>query len=229
MAMDTALLESVPDNAAIFRHYNWENPAVTFGYAQRIREVKTVAAKNIHLCRRPTGGGIVDHRNDWTYSLTLGSRFEAAQKPPTELYADIHYCVQQALNLQDIPAQLAPCPRSCQQPQFKSQISNFESSAPSQCFMQPVANDVIHPDGQKIAGAAMKRTRQGLLIQGSINRETLPGAFDFQSFSTTFPKTLANNLGLNRETTPLHSSPADEAHIERLRQCFESDTWTYRR
>ena len=227
MAIDTALLDSAPQGTAIFRHYGWTEPTITFGYAQRLNEVKTVVAEGIHLCRRPTGGGIVDHCNDWTYSLALHSTLAAAHVPATKLYATLHQCIQQTLAGQNIATQLAPCSRGCKQPHFKSQISNLKSPGPSQCFTLPVANDVMYPNGQKLAGAAMKRTRQGLLIQGSIDRGALPDTFDFQDFGNALPEAFANQLNLNLAED--HPPLPDEARVEQERQRFESVNWTQRR
>jgi lipoate-protein ligase A len=44
------------------------------------------------------------------------------------------------------------------------------------CFANPVAADVMI-DGQKIAGAALRRTRLGLLHQGSIQLGQVPSTF----------------------------------------------------
>ncbi len=94
MALDFLLLQRYPESAAPrFRHYEWRTPAFTFGYSQKIGFVRAnlpsdlsaiASAKaealakeglphssTFDLCRRPTGGGIVDHRHDWTYSLVL--------------------------------------------------------------------------------------------------------------------------------------------------------------
>ena len=150
-----------------------------------------VFAENIQLCRRLTGGGIVDHRNDWTYALILHSHLEAAQIPATELYEKTHRCIQQALATQSIETQLAPCPRAC------GQTPANPPTGPSQCFVSPTANDVLHPNGKKIAGAAMKRTRQGLLIQGSINRSALPETFSYKELFNTLSEQIANSLNLN--------------------------------
>ena len=221
MAIDASLLNSAPKKSAVFRHYNWTEPTITFGYTQRINEIRTVAPDNLRLCRRITGGGIVDHRNDWTYALILQFHLKAAQIPATELYKMIHHCIQQALATQSIKTQLAPCPRACGQTPAKP------PTGPSQCFVLPAANDVLHPDGKKIAGAAMKRTRQGLLIQGSINRSALPETFDYKELSNTLPERIADRLNLNLSKDTDHLP--DQQHIQQERQRFESADWTNKR
>ena len=222
MAIDASLLHFIPEKRALFRHYGWTEPAITFGYTQRIQEVRTVVPQNIRLCRRLTGGGIVDHRNDWTYALILHSRLKAAQTKATELYVTVHRCIQQALSIQSIETQLAPCPRICNEAP-----ANENLAEPSQCFVQPTANDVLHADGRKIAGAAMKRTRQGLLIQGSINRSALPDTFNSSDLSKSLSESLAATLSLNLSKD--HRNLLDQQSIRQEFKRFESDAWTNRR
>lgn len=221
MAIDAVLLRSVPSESAFFRHYNWTKPAVTFGYTQRIDEIKQVIPHNIELCRRITGGGIVDHRHDWTYAMVMHSRLKAARMPATELYTIIHRCIQKAMAAQAIETRLSPCPRAC------GEAPNPPPAGPSQCFVLPAANDVLDMQGRKIAGAAMKRTREGILIQGSINRRPLPTAFDFSALSVALPEILADALELRlfrgRRNLP------DEQEIQQERQRFEGTDWASRR
>ena len=221
MAIDAALLASIPEESAIFRHYGWAEPTITFGYTQLINEVRSIVPDNIHLCRRITGGGIVDHLHDWTYSLILHSQIKAVRIPATELYLAIHKCIQQVLKAQSVKTQLAPCHRICKQEPGK------KITAPNQCFVHPTANDVLHPDGTKIAGAAIKRTRQGLLVQGSIDRNSLPEAFNFQMLSNTLSKALADMLQLSFSKDCAHF--LNEPKIQQERKRFENVAWIHKR
>jgi len=236
MAIDAALLESIPAGLAAFRHYAWLEPAATFGYAQRYEDVVCELARTLResgqpqarasshttYCRRLTGGGIVDHRNDWTYALVIHSSLPCAATPATELYQQIHLAIRLALKEMGIESRLAPCPRHCDEPPKAS-------DAPSQCFVTPAANDVLRPDGQKIAGAAMKRSRQGLLIQGSIDRDALPEDFDFATFQKRLLAQVASALNLPigelEDIRPLFNSE----RIEREKQRFDSKEWNQRR
>src|SRR5690606_26855586 len=72
MATDFLLLQRYPASGhARFRHYGWHRPAVTFGYSQKFAWVRDQLrtlhdndsdVASVELCRRPTGGGLVDHR-----------------------------------------------------------------------------------------------------------------------------------------------------------------------
>src|SRR5579862_9440668 len=71
MALDEALLEAVARlRSPVLRFYGWTGPAATFGYFQRYAEVECATSLR-PLIRRPTGGGIVPHDVDWTYSLVF--------------------------------------------------------------------------------------------------------------------------------------------------------------
>lgn len=223
MAVDASLLYTLPKGIAAFRHYGWTEPAITFGYTQRIAEVQAVFPQDLRLCRRLTGGGIVDHRNDWTYALALQAELPAAQIPATELYGTIHSCIQQTLEDQSIQSQLAPCPRAC------GHIPTTPPEGPNQCFVQPTANDVIRPDGTKIAGAAMKRSREGLLLQGSIDRSTLPDHFNFKIFADAFQQALSQELAIPIGTTEDLRTLFDGPRIQEERNRFNSADWTNRR
>ena len=76
MATDEALCETLPA-AHVLRFYNWASPGVTFGYSQRRKAVlEAVAAAKTSITdivRRPTGGGIVFHETDITFSFIFPS------------------------------------------------------------------------------------------------------------------------------------------------------------
>ena len=232
MAIDAAILASMPVGLAAFRHYGWLGPAVTFGYAQHYHQVVSEFASahapiepaqaSATLTRRMTGGGIVDHRNDWTYALILHSSIPVTSSPATNLYAQIHDAISQSLTKIGIDSRLAPCPRHCKEAPIASEI-------PTRCFITPAANDVLRPDGQKIAGAAMKRSRQGLLIQGSLDRSSLPGTLNFISFQNHLVDHLASTLDLElgglEDIRPLFKSE----RIELEKQRFAGDAWNRRR
>ena len=152
MAVDEALLLHVRDlSKPILRFYGWSEPAASFGYFQHYGEVtKTTALRP--LVRRPTGGGIVPHDHDWTYSVVLPpSHFWHGLKA-VESYQRVHEWVKSAFVETGVSVELAAEPRR---------------EAPGQCFAGAERFDVIVKE-RKIAGAAQRRTRDGMLIQGSV-------------------------------------------------------------
>lgn len=222
MAIDAALLTTLPKGIAVLRHYGWTEPAITFGYTQRFAEVQAGYSEDLTLCRRLTGGGIVDHRNDWTYALILQTELPAAHIPANDFYASLHQAIQNALAEHSVKSQLAPCPKKCGETAARAEPA-------SQCFVTPAANDVLLPNGQKIAGAAMKRSRDGLLVQGSIDRATLPADFSFEIFQTA----LSNQLSAAFDISAGHSEDLrglfDSELIQTERTRFASDAWTQKR
>ena len=71
MALDEALLESAPElGRPVLRFYGWLEAAASFGYAQKYAEIERWTLLR-PLLRRPTGGGLVPHDADWTYSVAL--------------------------------------------------------------------------------------------------------------------------------------------------------------
>ena len=68
MAVDEVLFLTA--NEPVFRSYSWIRPSVSFGYFTPWKSVvKRYSERD--LVRRWTGGGIVEHGEDFTYSLVL--------------------------------------------------------------------------------------------------------------------------------------------------------------
>ncbi len=152
MALDEALLEAMPRlGQPVLRFYGWTVPAASFGYFQKFAEVE-LATRLRPLVRRPTGGGIVPHDADWTYSLAFPAGHEWHELKAVESYQRVHEWIQQAFAKLNVATELAPC---------------CKKSAPGQCFVGHEKSDLLW-HGNKIAGAAQRRTRDGLLIQGSV-------------------------------------------------------------
>ncbi|MCP5520383.1 MAG: hypothetical protein H7A46_02395 [Verrucomicrobiales bacterium] len=152
MALDEALLERVGGfRVPVLRCYGWTESAATFGYFQRHREIASLTSLR-PLIRRPTGGGLVPHAEDWTYSLAIPAGHPWHRLRAAGSYIRLHRWLQDALNRLGLPAELAP---------------QAQADGPGQCFVGAEEHDLLL-NGRKIAGAAQRRTRLGLLIQGSI-------------------------------------------------------------
>jgi len=152
MAADEALLSHARElGNPILRFYAWSEPAASFGYFQRYSEVAK-ATQLRPLVRRPTGGGIVPHDRDWTYSVVLPPGHSWYQVKAIESYRRVHEWVGAAFNETGVLTELASEPRR---------------DVAGQCFAGAEQFDVL-AQNRKIAGAAQRRTRDGLLIQGSV-------------------------------------------------------------
>ncbi len=152
MALDEALLEdAVRIGAPVLRFYGWTEPAASFGYSQRFAEVSQ-ATQLRPLVRRPTGGGLVPHPADWTYSLVFPPSHSWAELSAGDSYRRVHEWIRVAFDRLGVETELSPCCRK---------------ELPGQCFVGAEKHDVLWRGG-KIAGAAQRRNRSGLLIQGSV-------------------------------------------------------------
>lgn len=152
MAVDETLLHHVHQlSQPVLRFYSWNEPAASFGYFQRYAEVSRATALR-PLVRRSTGGGIVPHDHDWTYSLAFPPSHRWYALKAVESYRRVHDWVRAAFARMGVAASLAPA---------------AQRQGTGQCFSGAEQFDVLLRD-RKIAGAAQRRTHGGLLIQGSI-------------------------------------------------------------
>ncbi len=158
MALDEALLENISAiGQPLLRFYGWTEPAATFGYFQKFSEIERATPLR-PLVRRPTGGGLVPHDADWTYSFIAPPQHEWYSLKAQESYRRMHEWIRAAFAGLNIETQLAP---------FK------KTGIPGACFAGHEKFDVLWR-GRKIAGAAQRRNRLGLLIQGSVQPPPLP-------------------------------------------------------
>jgi lipoate-protein ligase A len=152
MALDEALLQLAPKLARpVLRFYGWLEPAATFGYSQRYAEIEKLTLLR-PLIRRPTGGGLVPHDTDWTYSLVFPAGHFWYNLKAVESYRRAHEWIRAAFAQMNVATTLS---------------SMSQKEIPGQCFVGAEKDDVLW-HGRKIAGAAQRRTRNGLLIQGSV-------------------------------------------------------------
>ena len=168
MALDEGLLLAAV--RPILRVYRWACPAVSFGYFDpwqevmaRLTPLKALTTNGLtqnptdtldtpEMVRRWTGGGIVHHGEDVTYALMVPRGCPFAKMPALESYAAVHQAIQGILAADGLVPELAP---------------TASESISRACFENPARYDLIVA-GHKVAGAAQRRSRHGLLHQGSL-------------------------------------------------------------
>jgi lipoate-protein ligase A len=211
MAIDEALLATA--STAALRIYGWREPSVSFGYFTRYNEAREFAG-NRGLVRRWTGGGIVPHGHDLTYSLVLPASEAASYGSATSLYDMIHSALQCALLGSGKEVQLFCLGEASR----ISGAAREEGNNSKFCFAQPVRGDVML-DGRKIAGASQRRTHRGILQQGSIQGLNL---------AADFGRRFAGQLSLK-----LLPGILDETLIERAQaiaaEKYATEAWLRRR
>jgi lipoyl(octanoyl) transferase len=200
MAIDEALLRTT--SAPLLRFYRWREASVSFGYFGKFEKAKEFAGVR-HMVRRWTGGGTVPHGEDLTYSLIIPAADPASNLFSKQIYRAVHEAIAGSFRLAGIETVLA------------------QESAPKEndsCFANPVVADVIEA-GRKIAGAAHRKTRAGLLHQGSVQRDHL---------ARSFRQRLACALSDRINEEPMSGSVLEAA--EKLAaEKYATETWLRRR
>lgn len=90
MALDEAILtlHSKDTITNTLRIYSWRNPTISLGYFQKINNevnIKIIKNKQYDIVRRMTGGGVVFHNFETTYSLCT-SKDEYSPNDPISIY-----------------------------------------------------------------------------------------------------------------------------------------------
>lgn len=171
MALDEVLLKQV--SHPTLRIYQWAKPSVSFGYFQKLAEVRA-AHPSLPLVRRWTGGGIVEHGSDLTFSLMIPSGDAMTQISAVFFYSRLHKTIAKVIG-----------------EFFQSEIKlagDEEIITGSFCFSSPARDDLLF-DGRKILGGAQRRNAGALLYQGS-----LQGGSEFSAGENLF-ESLAASLG----------------------------------
>ena len=212
MAIDETLLETAV--VPIIRFYRWRSPALSFGYFGKFSDVAIYAAE-CHLVRRWTGGGIVFHGEDLTYSIVIPASDSVFNESSIAIYEKIHGSLADALNGVGERAVVA----GGVDPGGIALSKHAAVSASGyNCFANPVRADVMIND-RKIAGAAQRRTRRGLLQQGSIQGVTM---------KTDLAEKFAQALSTNCSEFEINEEVFRRAR-ELAQQKYGTDSWLHKR
>jgi len=204
MALDEALLQSAPQlGRPVLRFYGWLEPAATFGYSQGYAEIEKLTMLR-PLVRRPTGGGLVPHDADWTYSLIFPAGHFWHRLKAVQSYRRAHEWIRDAFATMNVPTTLAPM---------------SQKEIPGQCFIGAEKDDVLW-HGRKIAGAAQRRTRQGLLIQGSV--QPPPIGLDRNPWETAMCDVARANFSVEWQNVPAIGEIEQVTHELRLSKYSQS-------
>lgn len=204
MAVDELLLETA--KIPLLRVYGWQENWGSIGYFGKLADAEA-AFPGLNWVRRWTGGGVVDHRQDWTYSLIIPQGERLADLRGVESYRFIHGCLAQALVAEGIEVRLS-----------HGEQENGEAA----CFENPVHSDLIVGNGVKIAGAGQRRSKQGLMHQGSV-AISCRTALESRKRAKSFAGSLSS--GPLEEISPQFDSGKMSPKVGR----YVQQTWTARR
>ncbi len=216
MAQDLLLLEAYPHpEIPRFRCYGWSEPAFTFGVSQRWTDFRPQVPAECTLIRRATGGGLVSHLEDLTFALVIPATHPVFHLDALESYGVVLRALDQSLRAQGQSVAMEPSP---------SGPRTFQT--PDVCANRSEPYDLVRTiDGKKVAGAAQKRTRDGLLLQGYLWKPFLTN-FQSHELQRDFTRALAEALGTKIEAvkTPVYPKEVTAVAAEK----FSSKVWNER-
>ena len=200
MAVDSWLLER---GEPVLRVYGWKGDWCSMGYFGSVDEARSVVP-GPSLVRRATGGGFVDHRDDLTYTIVVPRTSRLAGLKGSGSYRVVHEALAEVLKEAGMEVGIVK-----EDALVRSPV----------CFEKPVAWDILDGAGRKVAGAGQRRTRSGLLHQGSVMyREGVDG--------DTVMRSLARRLALKVED--VFCEPSGESFAALIDQ-FACPSWLERR
>ena len=153
MAIDSYLYRSHQiGEAPTLRLNTWQYPSFSLGFTHTLDTSILWKYRGWAFVRRLTGGGMVFHGKDLTYSIVFDAEQPWIPYRVRTSYLFLHTLVAEALHRLGLPAEV---------------ISRPNRSAEGICFQEPVEGDLLL-NGKKIAGAGQKRGMRKVLHQGSI-------------------------------------------------------------
>ena len=162
MSLDERLLaECKPGDPLILHLYEWQRPSLTFGYFMRLEDLLNIERLNAHgidYARRPTGGGVIFHIWDVAFSIIVPSDHPFYFENTLECYGAINGGVKKAISKVVSNLDLLSF-----DPKGTGASNHF-------CMAKPTIYDVML-GGRKVAGAAQRKKKNGLLHQGTISVE----------------------------------------------------------
>ncbi len=172
MAIDEALTRKCidsEDRPTVIRFYTWKETSCSIGYFQKIENVfKAPNDKRIPVVRRPTGGGIVYHSNDITFSIVKKRMQPSRQENITSFYKLIGDSLLRGLERLGFTGTFyLPEEESHRSVKERKPLNNFLPQ-PSFCSVTPAKYDIMI-NGSKVAGYAARKSQGAVLCQGYLD------------------------------------------------------------
>jgi lipoate-protein ligase A len=190
MALDEAILQSCQRGQALptLRLYLWKPPGVSIGYFQSLEktvDLNKCKESNIDVVRRITGGRVVLHENEITYSLCASiHKYPELGENINETYRKISFALLESLkilkvfgewvkpNRERIPIDSTgsiPLISRCSINSLKAsplQVTE-DSNFSKPCFMSNSRYEITVA-GKKLIGSAQRREKDCFIQHGSI-------------------------------------------------------------
>lgn len=183
MACDEFFCERMPFKY-ILRFFNWENQAITFGFSQRYNNVFMQISqedRSLPITRRPTGGGIVFHKEDLTFSFIF---YSPGDFNPSLTYEKLHKSINEAFKENNLPVDI-----------LSQKTKNYDTNKNIiDCFSKPVEKDIMI-GSKKILGGALRKFSDYMLYQASLQIEDARTNSEF--YQSIIIKALSKGYGVN--------------------------------
>lgn len=148
------------DGIGVLRTYRWEKPSFTYGFSQNPGNeinLDKCASDGVQIAKRMTGGGILFHNDEITYSFVCNK--EDVGEPKTVFVSYRNICKFLIRFYESLGVRA----------EFALEAKNFkERSAAHQLCSASYEKYDIAIGGRKIGGNAQKRKRQVIFQHGSI-------------------------------------------------------------
>ncbi|MDD5505124.1 MAG: lipoate--protein ligase family protein [Candidatus Omnitrophica bacterium] len=168
MAVDEALLEGFASSssAPILRIYTWHPEAFSIGLSQDPAielDLEKCAESRLSFVRRMTGGGVIFHADELTYSIVCAQHTLGKKCFAKETYRNLCSFIINAYKDMGLGAQF-------------SLIRDNPPKTGWVCFRERERYDIII-NGKKIGGNAQRRKRDIIFQHGSIPIKSCRGRF----------------------------------------------------
>ena len=208
MSMDEILLEEASSlGAPLIRTYRWDRPSLSIGSSQLYPESEEA---RYAIVRRPTGGGNVYHDVDLTYTAVIPAGHSLTDLNRMDSYRIFHEAMLPMLAALGVAAEL------------KSDETPNVDRATMKCFVSPSKFDIVAEAGSKYAGAAQRRTRSGILHQGSIRLSAAGG--DWKKLNAALLDALQGFFGVTFRAMPIPPEWIERAETL-ARSKYETEEW----
>ncbi len=155
MALDAGLMDRARETGeSLLRVYAWSRPTLSFGRHESVRgqfTPESLDRAKVGAVRRPTGGRVLLHDREVTYSVTAPAPEDERLK---ESYRRINGILLAAIAKLGVKV-------------AESVGSAARRPGGAACFAEPAKGELV-VDGRKLVGSAQLRERGALLQHGSI-------------------------------------------------------------
>jgi lipoate-protein ligase A len=163
MELDKKILgRYLEDGVPVFRVYGWEKPSFTYGVSgspEGLLDLERCERDSVDVVKRMTGGGILFHDDEITYSFVCGKGDVGEPSAPLVAYREICAFLIRFYDSLGLKASFA-----IEDPRFKARCVPHKI-----CSASCEKYDIVI-NGRKIGGNAQKRSRQAIFQHGSIPR-----------------------------------------------------------